>query len=220
MELPSAGPCCSSWMVWHSAGGWACVKTAFLTTQARHSSCILSRVSGTSLTGLEGFPCLYIFYCIICHAGKSLPSNHFSLISAFLVLPPLRNEIIPHHACRTSTPCKAVPRSPYTSLSSPGTPSSPCRKTTSLPSIGPTPSLHRRSATNHWSHAARPAPSTGPPLTLPPPSPPGPSGPARLEKFQKNRARPEKIAGSPHPFHQPSCTFLPSTSPSLQPLPG
>lgn len=61
MELQSAGPCCSFWMVWYSAGGWACVKTAFLTTQAPVAfSTHLARSYRTSLTALEGYEHFYI----------------------------------------------------------------------------------------------------------------------------------------------------------------
>ena len=152
MELPSAGPCCSSWMVWHSAGGWACVKTAFLTTQARHVSCFLSTVCGTSLTGLEGFQCLYILYCIICQSGKSSISNH-NLLNLLVLCSTASNKsvvasrpsqlpfILPSpHTPRYHDRIVACIKNYLAAIDRPD-PSSTCRRATNLdvPTVRPAP---------------------------------------------------------------------------------
>jgi hypothetical protein len=111
----------------------------------------------TSLTGLEGFPCLYILYCIICRSGKLLISIHF--LSACLLL--LRIESV-------------VALRPSYLHSVPGCTTSPH---ISLPSsfrfyrlAEEAPRCHRSVRPLRYQprrpHIVRPAPSTGPILNL------------------------------------------------------
>lgn len=60
MELQSTAPCCSFWMVWQSAGGWACVKTALLKTQACSVPLLFGSHQGTVLTDIKDLGCMHI----------------------------------------------------------------------------------------------------------------------------------------------------------------
>ena len=64
MELPSAGPCYSFWMAWHSAGGWACVKTAFLTAQALSRSLHFAKQQLNITDSSSRFAMFLNTYCI------------------------------------------------------------------------------------------------------------------------------------------------------------
>jgi hypothetical protein len=174
MELPSAGPCCSSWMAWHSAGGWACVKTAFLTTQARHVTCILSTFYENIADRSSRFP-LHV-HTILYHlpVWQIFNSNHFLLHpSTCLFSLLLRNE-------------STVPsRRPSYLHSVPGRPTLAAHLAAiNLHASAALPRNHLaaidRSDLSATSCVVLPAaPFRRPVLfsTLPPSSPPGPSGP-------------------------------------------